>query len=72
MTPLEEAESLIESIVSMAESEDLPGNASDFAESVRTKAESIGETIDETENVTERQLDALRNMRNGLSRWFRD
>ena len=72
MRDIEDAEELSEDITNMAEASALPSAASDFASSVCTKACSIGETIDRTGEVSDRQLTALQNMRDGLARWFRD
>ena len=69
---MDDALELVDEIVSMAESGDLPSAASDFAESVKEKAQSIGETIEELGRVTDNQMTALTNMRDGLARWFRE
>lgn len=42
----------------------------EFARSVSDRAAAIAETIERTGTASERQLEALRNMRSGLERWF--
>lgn len=69
---LEEALELVDEITEMAERDDLPSKAIDFAESVSKKAASIGATIESTGAVSDAQSAALENMRDGLARWFRD
>lgn len=51
-------------------SPDVPSAGTDFAESVREKAEDIRATILERECVTDGQIDALENMKDGLDRWL--
>ena len=70
MMSYEEAMQLIDEIQSM--SEDVPPAGQDFAESVREKSAAIGETIEKYGRVTDAQLTALRNMRNGLARWVHE
>ena len=70
MDPAEALE-VVDDIVSMAESDALPSAAAEFAESVSEKAQSIGETIEENNWVSDAQATALVNMRNGLRKWFR-
>jgi len=42
----------------------------DFFESVRTGAVSIGETIEKTRRVSEKQQKALDNWEAGVNRWL--
>lgn len=65
---VDEAMELVDEIVALAD--DVPDRGADFAESVREKSLSIGETIERTDRVTEAQAEALENMRNGLLRWM--
>lgn len=50
----------------------VPERGEEYAESVLGKAASIGEAIEERGHVTEGQITALENMRDGLQRWVRD
>ena len=58
------------------EIEDLCGDADaapeKFKEDIIDKSRSIAETIDNTGRVTERQADALTNMRDGIAKWCHD
>lgn len=63
-----EALDLIEEIFDMAD--EAPERAEEFVSSVQDKAASIQEYIEQKNHVTPMQLDALRNMRSGLSRWL--
>lgn len=65
---VDEAMELVDEIVALAD--DVPDRGADFAESVREKSLSIGETIERTDRVTEAQAEALENMRNRLLRWM--
>lgn len=65
-----EAQDLIESIEGMAG--EICEAGRDFAEDVLAKAKSIGESVDRGGHATERQIEALENMVDGLSRWFHD
>ena len=51
------------------EAEDLPERAEDFAVSVIEKLESMLEWVQENQHITEKQIDAIRNMEAGVSRW---
>lgn len=59
---------IIDDIQMMAD--DVPERGADFAESVCDKTSDIGDTIEETGVVTEGQMKALENMREGLQRWL--
>lgn len=48
---------------------DVPERGEDFAASVVDTATSIGNTIEENEHVTDKQMDALENILSGLERW---
>ena len=67
---VKEALSIAEEIESMAA--DLPEEGEDFGESVAEKAADIAANIKSHNRVTDNQLNALENMRDGLSRWFPD
>lgn len=71
-TDIEAAEELISEIIDKAESPDFPDAGADFAESVAGRARGIGETIEQTGEVTPGQMTALRNMSDGLDAWNRD
>ena len=61
---LEIAEEIQEMIV------DLPYEAEEFGVSVAEQTEEIVADINEKQRVTGRQMNALCNMRDGVSRWF--
>lgn len=65
----EDALDLVEEIESAAE--DVPERGEDFAASVLECANSIGDTIEQNEHATPRQMEALENMIEGLMRWTR-
>jgi hypothetical protein len=65
----EEAVELCTEIISALE--DLPEAAEEFAESVEEKVISIREWIESNQHVTENQLIALQNMKDGVQKWFR-
>lgn len=50
--------------------EEIADKAMDFFESVRTGAVSIGETIEKTRRVSEKQQKALDNWEAGVNRWL--
>jgi spore coat protein CotH len=50
--------------------EDLPERASDYATSIGEKVADMRTWIEENENVTQRQVDALRNMKDGCENWL--
>lgn len=50
--------------------DDLPTRGQEFGESVCERVRGIVETIEESGRVTEKQREALENMRDGLSRWM--
>lgn len=50
----------------------VPDAGEEFAESCCERARGIAETVEESGRVTEKQLTALRNMRDGLKRWVRE
>jgi len=50
----------------------VPTEGMEFTESCCEHARGIAETVEERGTVTEKQLTALRNMRDGLKRWVRD
>ena len=41
-----------------------------FASSVRNNAESIAKTIEKSNNITEKQREALNNMEQALDKWI--
>lgn len=43
-----------------------------FSDSVSEKVNSISETIEEREHVTDRQNQALGNMRDAIAKWIHD
>jgi hypothetical protein len=61
---------LCEEIESLAA--EVPEAGEDFAMSVLEKANDIQATIEETKRATRAQVQALENMRDGLSRWIRE
>ena len=63
------AEQLIGEIMEIVDEDDLPVAAENFVESVRDKTEGIDATINEYRRVTDNQLTALENMRDGLLKW---
>lgn len=66
---VEEAYQLVTEIESIAE--EVPERGEAFAQSVLEKAQSIRQTIEESEKVTEPQRKALENMKTGLEKWVR-
>lgn len=64
----EEAKELCEEI--LAELADLPERAEDFSAGVEERVLSIMEWIEENEHVTEKQIQALKNMREGIDKWL--
>ena len=68
MNDIEEAIALAKSI--LEDIEELPEVAEDFAASVGEKAASIIEWIEEHDHVTDGQIMALENMRDGIDRWL--
>ena len=75
-TPIDQDADVKEALAIIDEMEELAGEvpeaAEDFATNVLEKAQSIGRTIERSRSVTSNQLDALNNMRDGLTRWIRD
>lgn len=65
-----EATALAEEIIELADSEDLPSAAIDFAESVAYKARDILAAVESENRATPGQIEALKNMLDGLERWF--
>lgn len=59
---------ITDEIMSMAD--EVPSAGQGFANSVCHKAESIGNTIEKTGVVTDAQMTALQNMREGLLKWL--
>ena len=55
----------------LSDLEDLPERAEDFADSARETVESIREWVEEREIVTDRQAEALGNIRRGVDKWSR-
>lgn len=55
----------------IAELADLPEQAEDFVDSVETKVLGIQEWIEEHKVVTQKQIEALENMRRGALKWKR-
>ena len=55
----------------LATLDDLPERASDFADSVRERLESMIAWAREREHATPRMWTALRNMQDGVARWSR-
>lgn len=51
--------------------DDLPEKAEDFAESVRIKVLGIHQCIEDFDNVTLGQSQALENMLEGVKKWLR-
>lgn len=64
----DEAIELCDEIESLAS--EVPERGQDFASSVCEKAASIRESVEEHETATATQIQALENMRDGLSRWI--
>ena len=54
----------------LADVEELPSRADDFASSVTEKANAILETVERTGRVTDRQEGAIARMANGVGRWL--
>ena len=50
--------------------DEVPEAGEDFAESVREKAESMKDWIEENEHVTERQLETIENWQVAVSKWL--
>ena len=46
-------------------------DAMEFAESVKSKTESISDWVETNKHVTQNQLGALQNMKDGAERWLR-
>lgn len=68
MTPdWEEAFELCNDILELIP--EVPEAGEDFAASVEDKVMGIQRTIEERKIVTEKQLDALENMKAGVARW---
>ncbi len=67
---VEEALALVEDIC--AKADEVPEAGEEFAQSVFSKAEDIGENIEQHNRVTEAQMTALENMNEGLDKWFHD
>lgn len=44
--------------------------APDFFESIREQASDMSETIERTQEVTEKQVTAIRNWREGVEKWI--
>jgi hypothetical protein len=65
---VEEAQQLVDEILTLVD--DLPEQAEEFGDSVRDKAMDISEFIEDRNHVTSGQLQALRNMREGIARWL--
>lgn len=66
LTP-EYAYEVCDEIESLAD--DVPERAEDFAESVCETSAGIRETIEQRDSVTEKQITALENIRDGLRKW---
>jgi hypothetical protein len=66
---VEHARELIDQIMGMVE--DLPEDAEDFGSSASETAGSINNYIDQRDRVTAKQVTALENILDGLSRWVR-
>ena len=67
---LEEALDMCDTIIS--EAEDIEAEAGfEYRDSVIEKAEDIRATIEEYQNVTTGQCDALENMLQGVRKWIR-
>jgi hypothetical protein len=70
-----EALKLVEEIQSTIEediTDEVFNKASDFFISVKEKAASIGETIEDKQRVSEKQFDALDRMLAGVRKWLAD
>lgn len=65
---VEEALSIVAEICDLAD--ELPEAGLEFGESVAEKARDIGANIESHNRVTEKQMAALENMKDGLERWF--
>ena len=50
--------------------EDLPASASDFADGVTDRLESIGDWIEKKKHTTDKQKTAVTNMYRGIERWL--
>lgn len=70
-----EAIELSEEIVRLID-EDVPewawDKAPEFFEDIRQKAVDVGETITQTQRVSEKQASALENWEGGVRKWIRD
>jgi len=51
---------------------EIPDEGIEFIESVRERAESISTWINENRRASQKQVDALENMLEGVERWVRD
>lgn len=54
----------------LARLDDLPANASEFAESVETKVSSMKAWIEDKNHVTEKMQSSLENMLSGTNKWL--
>lgn len=50
--------------------DDLPEAATDFAIGIEETASGILSSIEDNKRVSDKQIDALENMRNGISGWL--
>jgi Fe-S-cluster formation regulator IscX/YfhJ len=55
----------------VAELADLPERAENFVESVEEKVLSIQDWIEDNKHVTDKQIEALKNMHLGVQKWLR-
>lgn len=65
---VEQADEIFEEIKMLYE--DMPERGQSFADDVLEKSQDIMKNIEKHERATEAQIDALTNMRDGLSRWI--
>lgn len=72
--PVDEALDIVREIVDAIDAIDkkVRDDNDDFFDSIEKKNKDIGETIDRTRKCSERQLMALRNMRDGVLKWHRE
>jgi len=65
----EDALEIADEILDMIDN-DLPEEAEEFAESVEEKVRDIRNWIEDHRHVTERQVEALENMKRGCEKWM--
>jgi len=74
MPTVQEAETLVEEICDLIDN-DVPDGAfrrmPDYFEDVRSKALDIGDSVTSYGSATDRQIEALENMKAGVKKWIR-